>query len=91
MWCFNYDSLKHEFNAHINKFIIITRSSFLRPCITKPRQSFSYNRPSLIGKIYVNIYDKTVFSGNLLNKITDHLPNFIIIKKPLSETSNKKY
>ena len=76
---FNYDLLKHEFNAHINEFINMS-SSFLQPCITKPIRIFSYNRPSLVGNIFVNIYDKTIFSGNLLDKVTDHLLNFINIK-----------
>ena len=74
---FNYDLLKHEFNAHI---ILILSSSFLQPCITKPTRIVGYNRPFLVDNIFVNIYDKTIFSGNLLDKITDHLPNFIIIK-----------
>ena len=77
---FNYDLLKHEFNVHINEFINIVSSSFLQPCITKPTRIVSYNRPSLVDNIFVNIYDKTIFGGNLLDKITDHLPNFIIIK-----------
>ena len=86
---FNYDLLKHEFNAHINEFINIMSSSPLQPCIAKPTRIVSYNRPSLVDNIFANTYDKTIFSGNLLDKITDHLPDFIIIKN-LSETSNKK-
>ena len=77
---FNYDLLKHEFNANINEFINIMSSSSLQPCITKPTRIVSYNRPSLVDNIFVNTYDKTIFSGNLLDQITDHLANFIIIK-----------
>ena len=55
-------------------------SSFLQPCITKPTQTISYDRSSLVDNIFVSIYDKTIFNGNLLDKITDHLPNFIFIK-----------
>ena len=77
---FNYDLLKHEFNANINEFINIMSSSSLQPCITKPTQIVSYNRPSLVDNIFVNTYDKTIFSGNLLDQITDHLANFIMIK-----------
>ena len=36
---------------------------------------------ALLSLAFVNIYDTTTFSGNLLDKRTDHLPNFIIIKK----------
>ena len=38
------------------------------------------NRPSLVEDIFLNIFDKIIFSGNLLHKITEYLPNFIIIK-----------
>ena len=83
MWIcgdFNYDLLKHEFNSHINEFINIMSSSFLQPCITKPTRIVSYNRPPLVSNIFVNVYDKTIFSGNL----------FYNYQKPLSESSNKK-
>ena len=35
---------------------------------------------ALLSLAFVSIYDTTTFSGNLLDKRTDHLPNFIIIK-----------
>ena len=35
---------------------------------------------TLLSLAFVKIYDKTTFSGNLLDKRTDHLPNFIIVK-----------
>ena len=77
---FNYDLLKHEFNKHINEFINIMSSSFLQTCITKPPKKKKKNRPSLVEDIFLNIFDKIIFSGNLLHKITEYLPNFIIIK-----------
>ena len=33
---------------------------------------------ALLSLAFVNIYDMTTLSGNLLDKRTDHLPNFII-------------
>ena len=33
----------------------------------------------MIDNIFINTIDKNVISGNLLGKITDHMPNFIII------------
>ena len=76
---FNYDLLKHEFNAYINEFINIMPFSFLPPCITKPTGTVCYNRLFLVDNTFVNVYDKTIFSENVLDKITDHLLNFIII------------
>ena len=60
--------------------LLILSSSSLQPCITKPTRIVSYNRPSLVDNIFISEYDKTILSGNVLDKITDHLPKFIIIK-----------
>ena len=87
---FNYDLLKHEFNAHINEFIKIMSSSFSQPCITKPTRIVTYKRSSLVDNIFFNLYDKTIFSGNLLDKITNHLHNFIIIKSLCLKPQIKK-
>ena len=65
-------------------------SSFLQPCISKHTQIVSYNRPSLVDNIFVNKYDQIIFSGNLLNKITDLLPNFIVIKNLSRKPRMKK-
>ena len=76
----NMNLLKHEF---INTML----SSILQPCITKPMRIVSYSMPSLVDNIFVNIYDKTILSGNLLDKITDH---HLILKlsRALSEIQN---
>ena len=56
-------------------FTVYCLVKFLQPCITKNTRIVSYNIPGLVDNIFVNIYDKTIFSGNLLDKIVDHLPN----------------
>ena len=48
-----------------------------------------YNRPSLLGNIFGNIYDKKIHCGNIIDKITDHLPNFVIIKNIEISYKNK--
>ena len=77
---FNYDLLKHEYNDHINEFLNTITSTFLQPCITEPTRIIQGNRPSLVDNIFTNIFNKELYSGNILDKITDHLPNFLIIK-----------
>ena len=64
-------------------------SNFLQPCITKPTRTVKYNRPSLVDNIFVNIYDKEIHSRNIIEKITDHLPNFVIIKNMLQKQKFK--
>ena len=41
-------------------------------------KSIGKSRPILIDNIFANTYDK-LFAGNLLDKMSDHLPNFLII------------
>ena len=54
-------------------------SIFFQPRIVEPTRVVLNSRPSLIGNIYINIYDKTIPSGNFLDKVTDPMPNYGII------------
>ena len=63
----------------------------MQPCITKPTRKVKYNRPSLVDNIFVNIYDKEIHSGNIIDKITDHLPNFVIIKNMRNKLQKQKF
>ena len=55
-------------------------SNFLQPCILEPTRIVGDNRPSLIDNIFINTYDKPILSGNFINKISDHMPNFAIVR-----------
>ena len=72
--------MKYEHNKYINEFLNAISSNFLQPCITEPTRIVKYNRPSLVDNIFVNIYDKKIQGGNIIDKIPDHLPHFAIIK-----------
>ena len=61
-------------------------SNFLQTIILEPTVITANTRPSLIDSIFTNLYDKTIDSGNLLDKISDYMPNFVIIK----DVFNKK-
>ena len=50
-----------------------------QPCISKPTRIAGNQKPSLIDNIFVNTI-KSPMCGNLFDKISDHLPNFIIIE-----------
>ena len=64
--------------------IILTQNLFnssmslgLIPCIDKPTRITSYTN-TLIDNIYTNNIHHGIYSGLLINDITDHLPVFII-------------
>ena len=76
---FNYDLLRQAQIPYVNEFLNTMYSNFLQPCITQPTRALGKRRPTLIDNIFVNTYDKQLFAGNLLDKVSVDLPNFIII------------
>ena len=88
---FNYDLLKYEHNIYINEFLNTMSSNFLQQCLTKPTRIVKYNRPSLVDNTFVNIYDKEIHSGNIIDKITDHLPNFVIIENMINKLQKQNF
>ena len=65
-------------------------SNFCQPCILEPTRVVVNSRPSLIDNIYTNTHDKTIHSGNLLDRVTDHMPNFCIIEDTYKVKKNRK-
>ena len=55
-------------------------SNSLQPTINKPTRVVDRHKPSLLDNIFTNAIDKDIHTGNLTAKITDHMPNFIIMK-----------
>ena len=54
-------------------------SNFFLPFITEPKKNIARNNSSLINKIFINSCNTTLHAGNLFDKISDHLPNFLLI------------
>ena len=65
-------------------------SNFFQPCILEPTRITSNNRPSLLDNIFINTHDKEVYSGNIIDKISDHIPKFVIIKSSFHRKGNQK-
>ena len=47
-------------------------------------------RPNIVDNIFTNIFEKSLNSGNLTDKITDHLPNFLFILDFIDQQKNKQ-
>ena len=65
-------------------------SNLLHPCITEPTRIVGSNRPALIDNIFINTYSKNVNSGNIIEKISDHMPNFVIIREIIDKKKPQK-
>ena len=64
-----------------------------QPCITEPTRIINGNKPSLIDNIFSNSVEACI-SGNIFDKITDHLPSFVIVEnvknKPKKSTIKRR-
>ena len=74
---FNHDLLNHEKNNEVSKFLNMMIENSYQPCILEPTRIILGNKPSLVDNIFSNSVEP-VTSGNFYQKITDHLPNFVI-------------
>ena len=86
---FNFDLLKHETDSNVSDFLQIMLSFSYQPCITEPSRIMKGNKPSLVDNIFSNSVEKCI-SGNILDKISDHLPNFVIFENVKKKTIPNK-
>ena len=61
-----------------------------QPCILESTRIVDKNRPALIDNIFINFTNNDITSGNLISKISDHMPNFILISNSIDKTKNQK-
>ena len=86
---FNYDLVNHEYNNHIKNFIDIMYSHFFLPCFTEYTGIVGRNK-TLIGNVFINTCTKNRNDGNIISKISDHLPNFLITQNLKEERLKRK-
>ena len=82
---FNYNLFNQDKDNQTRQFIETMFTSGLQPTINKPTRVVRGQKPSLIDNIFTNAIDKDITSGNLTHKITDHMPNFIVMKNVISD------
>ena len=85
---FNFNLLNHETNMEVDTFLTLMLSNFYQPHILQPTRFADHYKPSLIDKIFINSIEFGTISENLISKISDHMPNFLILDKIDSRTSN---
>ena len=88
---FNYNLYNHDSDIYVANFIESMYSHNMQPTINIPTRVVKGQKPSLLDNIFSNAIDKETITGNLIAKITDHMPNFIILKNiTLDHKSSKK-
>ena len=76
---FNVNLLDFSSHTPTSDFINNFFSHSLLPCIHHPT-GVSEHRASIIDNIYTNATNANIVSGNILMQITDHFPQFMILK-----------
>ena len=75
---FNINLLNCESHSESNDFLLMLNSFFLLPSILQPTR-ITDRSATLIDNIFANTYAMNAISGNLVSKIPDHLPQFLIV------------
>ena len=88
---FNYNLLKCNVNEEISNFLNCMYTNLLQPYIIYPARFVGNAKPSLIDNIFSNAINREIFSGNITDKISDYMPNFIIIQDYKKSELHEKY
>ena len=76
---FNINLLNYNSSTPITNYVNFLFSQQFLPYIIHPSR-VSAHSSTLIDNIFSNITDNETLSGNILTKITDHFPQFLIVK-----------
>ena len=70
-------------DTQLDDFIHTMLSNFCQPHIIQPTRFVDNAKPSLLDNIFLNSieYHYETQSGDITSKISDHMPNFIILEK----------
>ena len=77
---FDLDLLKFESHPGTNDFLNTLVSSYFQPQILQPTR-ITDHPATRIDNIFFNSLEHFTISGNLIYDLTDHLPNFLIVRK----------
>ena len=58
----------------------IMYSNLFQPFIIEPTRTVARNKASFVDNIFVNTSIRILHAGNFIDKISDHLPNFLLIQ-----------
>ena len=87
---FNINLLNHNSNTPTTNFVNFLFSKQFLPYIIHPSR-VSGNASTLIDNIFSNITDNETLSGNIMTQISDHFPQFLIVKHAGISNQNVSY
>ena len=85
---FNINLLNIESDKLVSNFYNLMTSCYFVPFILQPNRIAKKSK-TLIDNIFMNSLEYDTFSGNLTTQISDHLPQFLILKNFHRKYTNK--
>ena len=82
--------LKFHKNKEITQFLDFLTAKWFTPQILGPTRITENEQASLIDNFFIHFNDLHCTSGNFFEKISDHLPNFLMIEKVSYHLKKKK-
>ena len=76
---FNINLLNYDSHSEANNFINLMISNYFLPHIVHPKR-VTHHSATIIDNIFSNSLDSDTIRGNLLSQISDHFPQFLVIK-----------
>ena len=73
----------------MNEFLEVLTSNWFTLQILGPTRFAEQNEPSFVDNIFVNFSDMHCTSGNIIEKITEHLPIFLLIENLNTQLDSK--
>jgi hypothetical protein len=86
---FNIDLLKYNSHQETDDFSNGLCTLFFHPQILQPTRVTDHSA-TLIDNIFFNSIEHISISGNIVYDLSDHLPNFLLIKKSISNSHKTK-
>ena len=77
---FNANLLNFDKNKEVNEFLDLLASNWFTSHILGSTKFVEHKKSSLADNIYINFNDMHCTSGDLIEKITNHLTNILIIE-----------
>ena len=85
---FNINLLDYKNNNEVKNFVDILQSNLIAPTINLPTR-VSTQSSTLIDNMFISLINTEIYAGNLLVRISNHMPQVLIIYNEFEKRDKK--
>ena len=85
---FNINLLDYKNNNEVKNFVDILQSNLIAPTINLPTR-VSTQSSTLIDNMFISLFNTEIYAGNLLVRISNHMPQVLIIYNEFEKRDKK--